>query len=114
MPSIVIERADRNIECLIFRFIPWSTLITCWFKAPLIIEAIPKTVRPNSPPIKKSLMIPAFGVKSIKYIMLPIKKLKTNIPIIENLVFGRVVIYFDSPATLLMLDIIFLVIIFSH
>ena len=33
------------------------------------------------------------------------KKLSINIPIIVYLIFGRVLIYFDNPATLLILDI---------
>ena len=114
IPSIVIESADKNIECLIFRFIPWSVLITCWFNAPLIIDEKPNTARPNSPPVITSSKIPTFGIKSIIYAVLPIIKLITSIPMIEISVFGRVVIYLDNPATLLILDIYLPVIIVTH
>ena len=43
----------------------------------------------------------------------PVKILIKVIPTIDNLVFGRVVIYFDNPATLLILDMIFCPTLFS-
>ena len=81
--------------------------MTCWSRAPLMIELIPKTAKPNIPPEMKSSKIPWLGVKSIKKYALPIKKLSIPIPIIVYFVFGRVLIYFDNPATLLILDIKF-------
>ena len=44
---------------------------------------------------------------SIKKYITPAKKLKIAISIIDVLVFGSVLMNFDNPATLLILDIIF-------
>ena len=44
-------------------------------------------------------------MESIKKYNDPVRVLINTIPIMENFIFGRVVIYFESPATLLILDI---------
>ena len=106
-PRIVIESTDKNIECFIFKFIPWTTLIVCWLRAPLIIEGIPYTIKPKIPPKIISSINPTAVEESIRLYKPPIRKLIINIPQIENLVFGKVVIYLDKPATLLILDINF-------
>ena len=112
--KMVIESADRNIECLIFRFIPSRMLITCWLSAPLMIDGTPIISMVYSPPYNISSGSPYNVVISKMKYKAPVMKLITIIPTIENLVFGRVVMYLDNPATLLILDIIFLIIIFNH
>ena len=56
--NIVIESPDRNMECLIFTFIPSSMLITCWLIAPLIIEGTPIIIRLYVPPYIISVINP--------------------------------------------------------
>ena len=51
--------------------------------------------------------------ESIKKYNDPVRVLINIIPIMENFVLGRVVMYFESPATLLILDIIFYPTLFS-
>ena len=45
MHNIVIESADRNMECFILTFIPSIMLMTCWLSAPLIIEGMPIIIK---------------------------------------------------------------------
>ena len=48
--NMVMDSVDKNMECLILTLIPSRMLITCWLRAPLMIEGMPITSNAYNPP----------------------------------------------------------------
>lgn len=94
----------KNRLCFCFILSPLNFLTMLWFSAPAIKLLIPKIINPLIAPYNILLSKLVFN-GSVTKISIPSIMLRIVIIVRENFVFGSVVIYFDKPATLLILDI---------
>ena len=105
IPARVIEINAKNIECFIFMLIPLSESTHFWSVEPVMIAGNPKTTKPNAPPYRKFSNPLPMLTGCTKNRIEPMMKLMMIISNNELFASGKVLIHFDNPATLLILDI---------